>query len=123
MLLSSFRVLLVIFYWLAKGQFGSTTTQIRKIPSDCRNVSEVVFLTFYPCFMEASSRSELGLLEQCDLLTIAAITLASERVNGDASILPAGSTLRVLPIEDRQTKISDAVFDDDRMILVRSTGR
>ena len=97
-----------------------TALLLRK-PAACRNATDIAFLAFYPpCSIEAHSSSELERLERCDLLTVAAIDLAVERINQSPSILPEGSTLRVIPIDDGlvDTKDSANVYIDDKMIMV-----
>ena len=66
---------------------------------DCQNISEIVFLGFFPCLRQ-NGRSELlpsKSIRDCDLLAEAAAELAVERVNADPDILP-NITLRLYPI-------------------------
>ena len=67
---------------------------------DCQNVSEVVFLSFFPCLQGRDTSSRLTAsekLSECDLLAEAAAHLAVERVNQDPDILP-NITLKLHPI-------------------------
>ena len=91
---------------------------MRKLPTDCRNISDIAFLSFYPCIREVGSVPELDLLQQCDLLTIAAISLAVETVNEDASILPPGTNLRAIPVEDQRGKSHES-GPGENLITVR----
>ena len=112
-------VLTVISYCLAVGPFRGHSAPMRELPTDCRNISDIAFLSFYPCIREVGSVPDLDLLEQCDLLAIAAISLAVETVNRDTSILPPGSTLRVIPLEDQRGKSQESDLNGDNMITVR----
>lgn len=115
-MLPSLGVLTVVSYCLATGPFRGHSSPMRELPTDCRNISDIAYLSFYPCIREVGFVPERDLLEQCDLLTVAAISLAVETVNGDASILPPGSTLRVISIEDQ---IQESNLKGDNMIAVR----
>ena len=65
---------------------------------NCQNVSEIVFLGFFPCLRENGSDFDaLKSISECDLLAEAAARLAVERVNGDPDILP-NITLKLHPI-------------------------
>ena len=54
---------------------------------DCQNVTEIVFVGFFPCLRDASFEASKSISE-CDLLAEAAAHLAVERVNGNPDILP-----------------------------------
>ena len=92
---------------------------LRRQTTDCRsprNTTEIVFLALYPpCSNEARSSSELVRLEQCDLMTEAAIDLAVERINQNPNILPEGATLRVIPVRFED---EDGANAGDKIITV-----
>ena len=118
----STRCLLVIILCFVATQLSlsgpSAAAALLRRSTDCRrNATEIVFLAFYPpCAKEARSSSELERLEQCDLLTEAAIESAVERINQNpANILPEGATLRVLPIRFEDEKGANTY---DNMIMV-----
>ena len=95
----------------------SIAVLLRKQPADCQNVTDIAFLAFYPCSLGVGdAASVLEELEQCDLLTPAAINLAVERVNQASGILPDGSTLRVIPVEHQHLHNTDGKID--KMITV-----
>ena len=118
---SSLSLLLVALF--ATGQFAAA--QLRNSSANCirrRSNSEIVFLAFYPCSADPSVgkegfKSELERLEECDLLSVAAINLAVERIN-DNRILPDGSTLRVIPISEDNPHVQRTGMD--AMITVSS---
>lgn len=76
---------------------------------DCQNISEIVFLGFFPCLRQNGSEllpSES--IHECDLLAEAAAQLAVERVNADPDILP-NITLTLYPIYVPSNRESQAV--------------
>ena len=107
----SFRLLMV---WLAvlmchmyvvpaQRQTSGTYYSPRHYNADlinCQNVSEIVFLGFFPCLRQNGSGFEASkniTINECDLLAEAAAHLAVERVNQDPDVLP-NITLRLYPI-------------------------
>lgn len=65
---------------------------------DCQGISEIVFLSFFPCLRQNHSGFNASEnISECDLLAEAAAHLAVERVNRDPNILP-NITLRLYPI-------------------------
>ena len=121
---SHFSLSLLLVALFATGQFAAA--QLRNSSANCirrRSNSEIVFLAFYPCSADPSdgtesSKSELERLEECDLLSVAAINLAVERINDNRSILPDGSTLRVIPISEDNPHVQRTGMD--AMITVSS---
>ena len=76
---------------------------------DCQNVSEIVFLGFFPCLRQNGSGFEASKnISECDLLSEAAARLAVERVNGDPDVLP-NITLKLYPIYVPSKRASQAV--------------
>jgi hypothetical protein len=78
---------------------------------DCQNISEIVFLGFFPCLRQNNSSGHLfpsKSIRECDLLAEAAAQLAVERVNVDPTILP-NITLRLNPIYVPSNRESQAV--------------
>ena len=77
---------------------------------DCQNISEIVFLGFFPCLRRNGSGFEASNLNinECDLLAEAAAHLAVERVNQDPDVLP-NITLRLYPIYVPSKRASQAV--------------
>ncbi len=78
---------------------------------DCQNISEIVFLGFFPCLRQNDSSGHLlpsESIHECDLLAEAAAQLAVERVNADPAILP-NITLRLNPIYVPSNRESQAV--------------
>ena len=82
---------------------AQTSTDSRRYDAEevnCQNVSEIVFISFFPCFRNDSTDSEFSPLErlgECDLLAEAAAYLAVDRVNEDPTILP-NITLQIRPV-------------------------
>lgn len=65
---------------------------------NCQNVSEIVFLSYFPCLRQNGSDFDASKsIRECDLLAEAAAYLAVERVNEDPNILP-NITLKLYPI-------------------------
>lgn len=64
---------------------------------DCQNVSEIVFLSYFPCVRSNSDFVALNKLDECDLLAEAAAHLAVDRINQDPTILP-NITLKLYPM-------------------------
>ena len=64
---------------------------------DCQNVSEIVFLSYFPCLRNNSKFVALDKLDECDLLAEAAAHLAVDRINQDPTILP-NITLKLYPM-------------------------
>jgi hypothetical protein len=66
---------------------------------NCQNVSEIVFLGFFPCLRQnnGSGFEASRNIKECDLLAEVAAQLAVERVNADPDVLP-NVTLRLYPI-------------------------
>ena len=64
----------------------------QRIPrQECKNITNVTFLTFLPCLQESSDNLAEGVsiferLDSCDILTRAAVELAVERVNQNAKL-------------------------------------
>jgi hypothetical protein len=78
---------------------------------DCHNISEIVFLGFFPCLRQNDSSGQLlpsESIRECDLLAEAAAQLAVERVNADPATLPS-ITLRLNPIYVPSNRESQAV--------------
>ena len=78
---------------------------------DCQNISEIVFLGFFPCLRQNGRSAELlpsESIRDCDLLAEAAAQLAVERVNSDPDILP-NITLTLYPIYVPSNRESQAV--------------
>ena len=73
----------------------------------CENVTEIVFVGFFPCLRNANFVTSEK-LSQCDLLAEAAAYLAVERVNQDPTIL-TNITLRLHPIYIPQSNDSITV--------------
>ena len=115
MSLSSFLVHCLLLQGLLCSSFDAA--QMRKMPTDCRNISDIAFLAFYPACDGYSAEN----LEQCDLLSLAAIDLAVERMNLAAGILPRGSVLRTIPVTSRRLNEhgSNVPNPMDRAIMVR----
>ena len=112
----------------AAAALTDSSPQPRSGLSDCHrgNASgEIVLLVFYPCSAGstsdsavATSKSERELLQECDLLTIAAINLAVEKINHrNSSILPKNCSLRVIPVIEDQHRREDDI-DTHAMISV-----
>ena len=117
-------LLLITLYYVAaplslSGPRTAAALLLRRRATDCRsprNTTEIVFLALYPpCSNGARSSSELVRLEQCDLLTEAAIDLAVERINRSPNILPEGATLRAMPLRFED---EDGANADDKIITV-----
>ena len=82
---------------------------------DCQNVSEIVFVSFFPCLRnDKFTASEK--LSECDLLAEAAAHLAVERVNQDPDILP-NITLKLYPIYTPNSKESLTVSSSYSILL------
>lgn len=65
---------------------------------NCQNVTEIVFLSFFPCLRQNGSGFEASKsISGCDLLAEAGAHLAVERVNQDPDVLP-NITLKLYPI-------------------------
>ena len=76
---------------------------------DCQEISEIVFLSFFPCLRQNGSGFEASKnISECDLLAEAAAHLAVERVNQNPDILP-NITLRLYPIYVPSKRASQAV--------------
>ena len=123
MSLSSFLVHCLLLQGLLCSSFDAA--QMRKMPTDCRNISDIAFLAFYPACAASDGGANYNaeILEQCDLLSIAAIDLAVERMNLAADILPRSSVLRTIPVtSSRLNEHSSNVPNPmDRAIMVRLT--
>ena len=88
------RITMLIFYSL--DQRGSTAQLMR----DCQYAAKtnVTFLVFLPCNQEVNGpTASAATLEECDLLTRAAVDLAIEKVNQDQDVL-TNSTLSMAPL-------------------------
>ena len=70
---------------------------------DCQNVTEIVFVGFFPCLRGSSFEAPKNISE-CDLLAEAAAHLAVERVNQDPTVLP-NITLSLHPIYSSTDKV------------------
>ena len=76
---------------------------------DCQNISEIVFLGFFPCLRQNGSDFEVSTsISECDLLAETAAHLAVERVNQDQDVLP-NITLKLYPIYVPSKRVSQAV--------------
>ena len=64
---------------------------------DCRNITEIVFLSFFPCLRNDYGFDAPESIRECDLLAEAAAQLAVDRVNEDPTILP-NITLQLYPV-------------------------
>ena len=80
---------------------------------NCQEISEIVFLGFFPCLRQNDSSFEASKsISGCDLLAEAAAHLAVERVNGNPDILP-NITLKLYPIYVPSRRESQAVSDNN----------
>ena len=70
---------------------------------DCQSVSEIAFVSFFPCFRNENFTLTSEKLSECDLLAEAAAHLAVERVNQDPHILP-NITLKLHPVYTPNSK-------------------
>ena len=83
----------------AQRQTAASTRHYNTDAIDCQNISEIVFLGFFPC-LRRNSGSDFEAsrnIKECDLLAEAAAELAVERVNADPDVLP-NITLTLYPI-------------------------
>ena len=83
----------------AQQQTAASTRHYNADAIDCQNISEIIFLGFFPCLRQNNgSDFEVSRnIKECDLLAEAAAQLAVERVNSDPNILP-NITLTLYPI-------------------------
>lgn len=93
---------------------------MRSLAHRCKNVSDVAFLVFYPCAQEDAASYGVERLEQCDLLSLAAIELAVERINANGDVLPEGCKLRTISVESKKQHDDHEVYPTDKVLMVRS---